>query len=334
MVYIPIEMIHLDSRAPVGATPPRRWIAGLLGLWLAVSPSWAVASQSPEPTKPVDEANQKLPSRVVELYRSADRELQAKNYPQAVTLAEKVLEMMPPDRGERGTVVETLFRAYLGLYEQDHNPRDLCRVNELLVEHERIVHQAYGDDSDNVTRILEAIHNHRTTVEALLQHDNVVCPNKVTAVPEPPAVEPLRPKPVERMVVKSTPVEHGEDRPNRPAVITGGTFVGLGGLLLIGTAVSAGVYTSNNAVLRHYLDLGETLDRPLTAGEMEKVDTAHRRNSVLNDMMIGMGISGAVMMVVGVPVLAVGMHRRRVKKVSFRPEVSPTHAGLSLSGRF
>ncbi len=273
---------------------------------------------------------------VVELYKSAERALGSGDHTRAAELAEKVLEAIEPERSERGTVVETLFRAYMGVYANKPEAEVLCRIDEVLRDYERSVHETYSDEPENISQILEAIHEHRTEVRTLVARDGVECP-ETPVIPDPkPEVETPPPQTVDKLTV-TTPTPPGgyDDRPNRRVVAAGGTFIGLGVALLGSTGIIGGVYVVNNNELRNYLDRAEAEDRPLTGEEMLEANRLHQRSQRLNWAMIATGITGGTFAAVGITTLAVGVHRRRrAKRLAIQPLWSPGQAGVLVQGRF
>ncbi|MGB1014945.1 MAG: hypothetical protein ACPG4T_12485, partial [Nannocystaceae bacterium] len=120
-------------------------------------------------------------------------------------------------------------------------------------------------------------------------------------------------------------------RPN-PNIATGATFLGIGGVLLGGVGVSLWQF---DVAVRALDDIQRTLQaesRPDTASERVSSAANLAKAVTSRKLAIGMGVGAAVMVFVGVPLLAVGLQRRKALRVV--PAVSDRQVGLGVLGHF
>ena len=120
-------------------------------------------------------------------------------------------------------------------------------------------------------------------------------------------------------------------RPWKPLVISGAVFVGLGGLSVLGGglgALQSGKYSSD-------------YDRDCMKDDPDPACTAlFQKGQDANSLAIGGFVSAAVLLAVGVPLLVVGMKRKKAARTnnspthSLIPALGPTRAGLAYTLRF
>jgi len=311
-----------------------------------------------------------VPQRAIDLFSSADEEFNRKNYGQAATLAEGALGHTNPleHRDQRGSLIQLLIAAYTKAFFKDGHVADLCRLEQILEQYAEEVSQTF-EDPESRDRVLAAIAEHRSSNRVHLMgspayNPDVGCPGtkktdlptsvdpatrpvesdpETTPEPPEPVPEPLpestrptpestepatKPKPT-RATAKDNPRRRG-----RLAVITGSTFLGMSGVMLAGSLTSLGLASRAYHKVVEFEAMTENGQNTLIDEDAARVYAAQEES--YSRLAIGMGISAGVFLAVGLPVLAVGLHRRRKgqKNMAIQPVFSPTHAGLSLSGQF
>ncbi|MGB1013775.1 MAG: hypothetical protein ACPG4T_06555 [Nannocystaceae bacterium] len=305
----------------------------------------------------------RVPQRAIDLFERADKAYVQKDYRQALALAEEALGYTDiiEHRDQRGTLVQMILRAGF----KDGHPSTLCHLDDVLELYAVEVSQTF-DNSQSLQRVLRAIGDARTRLRAKLpangrsvgctDRDQIKLPGLTVKTREPvcePVEHPVPPASVEpspsheepnpresvarQPIPNRTPVLVDDTTPKGlQAVLAGSAFVGLSGALMISTGVTLGLYDASNQANETIYDVAVAEDRLVTATEEATIDDNFANAATYRKLAIGMGASAGVLLAIGLPVLAVGIHRRRKaqKNVAVQPVFGPTQAGLSVRGRF
>ncbi|MEZ4448275.1 MAG: hypothetical protein R3B09_02265 [Nannocystaceae bacterium] len=171
---------------------------------------------------------------------------------------------------------------------------------------------------------------------AELRSAGVDCTRPIAAVDDPSAAAPEEPttsEPLEGPAAApaSTPplARTDEDRRGRRRTIAGGVM-----LALAAPAVGGLVYAAlaDRAIVRDF----QRLDAERKATGVVHPDEVARLDAevpIVRDMVIGFGVSSAVLTGVGVALLATG-RRQRPASLAFAPQAHPKLGGVVVSGRF
>jgi len=286
-----------------------------------------------------------LDPRAIELFQKADREQRdEENFEAAVILAERVLQLTDPvhHRDQRGSIIQVIVDASFKGHKQSGRDADLCHLDRVLSAYANEVRETFQDIASR-DRILGVIAENRERVFRLVDDG---CPSPDT-VPEPAADEPTsdippRPQPASAagrtaateesaQGVDSEPrTEHGGARRQLAA---GATLVGMSGVFLGGVGLSVWQFKDNARAIEEIVETLQAEGRPATASERAASEASLAKALTARRLAIGMGITAGLMVLVGVPVLAVGLHRRK-KGLRVVPAIANRHAGVTFLGHF
>lgn len=289
--------------------------------------------------------------RAIELFNQADTQLAQKNFEAAVLLAERVLQYTDPvhHRDQRGTIMQLIAGASFEAHKETGRDAVLCHLDRVLDAYAIEVQDTYHNATRD--RILAGIEDLRNRVS----HSVASCPSPGTEQVDPKT--PTAPTPELRSeAVRATAGTHEEPEPAQssllarrqktthfdarhrartnpsPNIATGATLLGIGGVLLGGVGVSLWQF---DVAARALDDIQRTLqaeNRP--DNESERASSAANLAKAVTSLKlaIGMGVGAGVMVLVGIPLLAVGLHRRKALRVV--PAVSGSQVGLGVLGHF
>ncbi|MEZ4450406.1 MAG: hypothetical protein R3B09_13085 [Nannocystaceae bacterium] len=121
-------------------------------------------------------------------------------------------------------------------------------------------------------------------------------------------------------------------RPARPYLISGSVTLGAGAVLL--GAMTVGLVQNYNAgqTIDAHADKNNTVG--LSPTEIAEVEAAQRQVDPSKHLALGAGVAGGALLVTGASLLVWGRELRRSARTALLPTLGPSHAGLSLRGRF
>ncbi|HEY0133670.1 MAG TPA: hypothetical protein VGB85_06305, partial [Nannocystis sp.] len=148
-------------------------------------------------------------------------------------------------------------------------------------------------------------------------------PGPATSPPSTPATTPPQTTPPARPAPST-------DHDGRRERIAGGVALGLGvtgvALLLTGVGLDRRANARGHALCREAMT-GCTA----YGSQLRDIEVLGRRG----DTLLGVGaVLGGLGLVSGAVLMAIGLRRRDASRVSWAPRITPSSAGLALSGRF
>ena len=203
----------------------------------------------------------------------------------------------------------TLLHDYLDPLTPGSTPDPAADERTRLAEVEQRLSLAAGPDC--------------TTVLAPIATPAPAPPTEPTTTPTAP---PTRPPPSQPPAPRPTPppTDHRRER------IAGGVALGVGatGLALL----ISGIVVNRRANARGHAVCREAMTGCTASGsQVRDIEVLGRRG----DILLGVGaVVGGLGLVSGAVLLAVGLRKRGSPRVSWTPHVTPSSAGLALSGRF
>jgi hypothetical protein len=165
----------------------------------------------------------------------------------------------------------------------------------------------------------------RTRATLSARHPGHTCASATRTV-----LPTVAPKPA----VAWTPPPVGQDRPKAaPMTITGGVLLGTTVALTLGLAgvrVHRGRAGNELGDIRSEVEMagGKTVEQDERIAELEAINTWTRGATM------GLGVSTAVLGVLGVGLVAAGSKRQRTQQARLTPYGGPQGAGIALQGRF
>ncbi|MGB1017351.1 MAG: hypothetical protein ACPG4T_24655, partial [Nannocystaceae bacterium] len=189
--------------------------------------------------------------------------------------------------------------------------------------------------------VCEPVERPTVSMDSTVHEQGATDPKTLEAV-EPSARESVEPARGSRESVApaSTPsraLPFADDTPRGlQAVLVGSAFVGFSGALMVGMGISLSLYNTRNQANETIYELAVAEDRPVDVAEEATFDDNFATAATYRKLAIGMGASAGVLLAIGLPTLAVGLHRRRkaLKNMAVQPVFGPTQAGVTLGGRF
>lgn len=217
------------------------------------------------------------------------------------------------NRDMRAGIYEYIADAYTGAVTKDPSLELVREASTVFDEYIAGYTRAYGTETPPVPKLAATqkdLADRRARAEATAGPTAIDDPQNTG--PKPPPEPP--PEPV-------TPT-----RPWKPLVITGGILTGIGGLSIIGGAY--GAYQSKQRSDEYnakcpLVNPNATCQDIFTTGK------------AANNFAIGSFVTAGLLLAVGVPLLVVGLKRKRAAaKHSFLPVLGPTQVGLGYALRF
>jgi hypothetical protein len=130
-------------------------------------------------------------------------------------------------------------------------------------------------------------------------------------------------------VVTPTPADSPPSKPNtrpwKPLVISGGVLLGLGALSFAGAALGG----------LQGLQASKDYDSMCGKDDPSPPCKALYADGKQANLLVATGVVfGALLVAAGVPLLVIGMKRKKAPQQALRPSLGPTHVGLQFSLRF
>lgn len=228
------------------------------------------------------------------------------------------------NRDQRAGIYEYIVDAFVRGIQDGGNLKDLREASAAIDEYCDGYTRAYGTETPLNPKVAAA----RMELKSRLTAAEEKAAQSSVAVPRPVAVGPVDP------LDPLNPLNHGPQpmpepvpsgKPWKPLVITGAVLSGVGGLALLGS-VYGGV--SGIGLTKQY-DTDCQKDDP-----SQTCQDLLTRGRAANGLAVSGAVLGVLLVGAGVPLLVVGMKRKRSGQQAVVPVVSPTFVGLGLRGRF
>jgi hypothetical protein len=214
------------------------------------------------------------------------------------------------NRDMRAGIYEYIVDAYTSAVATDSSLALVREASTVFDEYIAGYTRAYGTETPPAPKLAAA---QQDFADRRARAEASAGPTPTDKPPDtPPEPPPVAPKP--------------PPRPWKPLVITGGVLVGLGGLSVLGGAYGAFQSKQRN----------DEFDRTCP---IENPDAACQelfaKGKDANSFAVGSFVAAAVLLAVGVPLLVVGMKRKKAAaNHSFMPVLGPTQVGLGYALRF
>ena len=219
------------------------------------------------------------------------------------TQAYALLPDAPDIAATRNLLAYQIAQAYIEAHAVDPQPSHLRRAERLLEQY-----IAGLDASEGESRA--AAEQLRAKIQAEL----------AAAEPPPPRIAPA---PAPQPPATSAGPVPGDRSRRDPLMITGGVMLGLGGALLVGTAVAAAAGSRVDA------DGEQAVADGASSAELDELLA---RGNRANSAAIATAVVGGALVVVGAALMITGRVRKRA--VAAAPSLGPGFVGLGLRGRF
>jgi len=283
--------------------------------------------------------------RAIELFKKASRELDQENFEAAVVLAERVLQLTDPVRhqDQRGTLIQLIINASFAGHKQTGRDADLCHLGRVLDAYASEIRARRLNTRDKVVeakRVLGLLAKYQERVRRLVDDG---CPSADTKAErtsdEFPPPNKHRPH-LASAAGRTTSTEESAQGVNSKArvgarrqVAAGATLVGMSGVFLGGVGLALWQFNINARAIEEIVETLQAEGRPATESELATSEASLANAVTARRLAIGMGVTAGLMMLVGVPALAVGLHRRN-KGPRVVPDVAARHTGITVVGRF
>jgi len=324
--------------------PARPWWSIILAFTLALSALPVVhaapASGAKEPP---------LPEEAHEYYKQAEISRAQGNHATAAQLfTAAYLELGPPGQptqwpDSRGSLTGNIYNAWLAAYNEHHRIEHLCSLYAHLTAYRREAlpasqAQRVTEKLVDLERTLAATQGRQTSLEDACRSLEPEAPPVVDRAPPNAADQPAngtdRP-PSNVTLVEDPPDKISDERRRRHRDLTasGATALVIG---LVGLAGMSAPLLLGARLERADDALIATLNaemRDLTAQELTDAQERSRQGIRYNKIAISTGISGGVLVALGVSLLIAGA-RLRPRNIAVRPSLSPTSGGLTVHLRF
>ncbi|MGB1275650.1 MAG: hypothetical protein ACPG77_07860 [Nannocystaceae bacterium] len=283
--------------------------------------------------------------RAIELFKKASRELDQENFEAAVVLAERVLQLTDPIRhqDQRGTLIQLIINASFAGHKQTGRDADLCHLGRVLDAYASEIRARRLNTRDKVVeakRVLGLLAKYQERVRQLVDDG---CPSADTKAErtsdEFPPPNKHRPH-LASAARRTTSTEESAQGVNSKARVgarrqaaAGASLVGMSGVFLGGVGLALWQFKINARAIEEIVETLQAEGRPATESELATSEASLANAVTARRLAIGMGVTAGLMMLVGVPALAVGLHRRN-KGPRVVPDVAARHTGITVVGRF
>lgn len=151
-----------------------------------------------------------------------------------------------------------------------------------------------------------------------------------------PASEPPPERPAEGPASAPAPTDaspHDDRARGRGLIISGGVAIALSAAALAISGYSTQRTITRRDELVALRELAESEMRGLTPEERASADLTYEEGKRAENLAIASGVVGGVVLITGATLIAVGA-RRRARGLAVQPALTPSLAGVSLTGRF
>lgn len=269
----------------------------------------ASAPTEPGPADPALTEAQALYTEGLTHYETLDYDLAIESWKQALGRLRDADSSTPDQAASvaaaRNAIVYNIARAQENAFDQDHDVARLKKAKGLLERYVEEIGAAGTLDPEDVAKANVRIDELGARIEAA---------EKQPAAP-PPKIEPR--------------VEPTSDKPRGRGLTGGGAAMLVAGIGLVAGGVSAGVVMTARAEDR-IPELDQLADEDARRDEIAR----GRRGDT---MLLACAVSGGVLALGGVAMLAVGVTRMKKSRSSQRaatPMFGPGFAGIAVHGRF
>lgn len=290
-----------------------------------------------------------LPAEASEYYQQALRSRSQGHHAIAAELFVAAYRVIDTPEGRktwplaRGTAIASIYDALVTAYNQDGDLRHLCDLHAHLGSYVDTLDPAQtqakaGRDklaSIALTITAKSGAGVDATCSALAapEPSPVTDPPPRDAAAAPPVAPPKSDTPVASPPSDDEPRDDPRERQRRVMTTSGGVLVGIGaislgvmtGALVRGNQIIAGL-DAKTAQLKAEM-------RPATEEERAEAREADRQGERANAIAWATGVSGAVLLGVGVALLAAA-GKRRSRDLSVAPAITPTTVGATVHLRF
>jgi hypothetical protein len=226
-------------------------------------------------------------------------------------------------RAGRGKVLGSLRSALLDRHDAAGDPRDLCRLRELLVAHRDALRAALGPDAGAGSEA------ELRDVEATLTARAIDC------APPPAAPPPARADPPPEPPARTaSPREPPSPRPGRGLRIAGSATLGVGLATLGVAAYGLAVHLDSRSRLQSLTDVVADAGRPATPRERDEAEDLYARGRDHRAVAIAAGTVGAAAVVVGAVLHLVDRRRAQRRPAALAPVLGRGLAGVVVRLRF
>lgn len=218
------------------------------------------------------------------------------------------------NRDQRAGIYEYIVDAFLRGIQDGGNLKDLRDASAAIDAYCEGYTRAYGTETPLNPKVSAA----RMELKSRLQEAEERAARTPVVTPKPvEGPEPSGPAPM--------PAPGATGKPWKPLLITGAILTGLGGLA-IGASVFGGV--SGIKLTRDY-------NSTCVKGEMSTTcDDLLTRGQAANGLAVSGAVLGVLMLGAGVPLLVIGLKRKKTGRQAVQPLLGPGFVGVGLRGAF